>query len=485
MNKNDPSQLFASLRLELNRHWHHVQAQAEQDVLSFPPGAIDQLGYMLFSNLARGGFCTSIVSGRNTWEPRSQYFEAARAAARRGRVIERAFLLPHRYHESDVLLREHIGLDNAAGIATSVLFVGDLLATMELASFYRLDFGLWDDELVCTVVHRTAGWSSGPSEWSVSGRREDIQLAQSIIEILKTKAERIVLDESSATTLQHQRLNLEEPMVSTAPVMDFISASVCQGNHVSADDCSWYHSIWQYLRIFNMVSTPTWHTEFYRDELGALAKTGNFNRALISGTADYSMLAHLLWAYRVQKSRVIATVVDLCESPLLLCKWYAKRVDEKVTTAVSDILKFESVEPFDLIVTDAFLTRFPPEMRSQIVRKWALLLRPGGKVVTTVRIETGLGAEYAVATPDQADAFRKRAMQEAQRWQDFLPLSPEVIANRAQRYAERMISFSIKSIDEIRQLFEDQSFQIDDLRTTVVPGEMASTAYAQIVATRR
>jgi hypothetical protein len=156
-----------------------------------------------------------------------------------------------------------------------------------------------------------------------------------------------------------------------------------------------------------------------------------------------------------------------------------------VTTVVSDILKFDSVEPFDLIVTDAFLTRFPPEMRSQIVGKLGLLLRPGGKVVTTVRIETGLGAEYAVATPDQADAFRQRAMQEAQRWQDFLPLSPEVIANRAQRYAERMISFSIRSIDEIRQLFEDRSFRVDHLRTTVVPGEMASTTYAQIVATRR
>lgn len=42
---------------------------------------------------------------------------------------------------------------------------------------------------------------------------------------------------------------------------------------------------------------------------------------LISGTADYSMLAHLLQAYRNVEAAVHVTVLDRCETPLYLCRW--------------------------------------------------------------------------------------------------------------------------------------------------------------------
>ncbi len=61
-------------------------------------------------------------------------------------------------------------------------------------------------------------------------------------------------------------------MVQTAPLMDLLSSAVCGGSYVEDGDCSWYHGVWQYLRILDMVSTPTWHPRFYVPELTALAR---------------------------------------------------------------------------------------------------------------------------------------------------------------------------------------------------------------------
>jgi hypothetical protein len=139
---------------------------------------------------------------------------------------------------------------------------------------------------------------------------------------------------------------------------------------------------------------------------------------------------------------------------------------------------------FDVVVTDAFLTRFSPQYRTKITSKWHRLLRSGGKVITTVRIEPGVSGDSISATPEQADAFRRRALIEARRWQSFIGVQPEVIAQGAQRYAERMTSYSFQSEEEVERLFTDSGFRIESLQICEVPGEMSSTNYAEIIAER-
>ncbi|MHB8388899.1 MAG: class I SAM-dependent methyltransferase [Acidobacteriaceae bacterium] len=195
------------------------------------------------------------------------------------------------------------------------------------------------------------------------------------------------------------------------------------------------------------------------------------------------MLAHVLWAFKNSATTPQITVLDLCETPLFLCKWYGKTLGVRIETTASDIFTYES-RPFDIIVTDAFLTRFSSDARREVVQKWRRLLSPKGTVVTTVRVECGLSKSSIQATPDQADSFRRRALQEARRWQGFLSCPPNRIANLAQRYAERMTSYSLSSEDEVRSLFHDAGFNVKTLILTEVPGEMASTQYAEVVACR-
>lgn len=474
---SDRPSFYGLLAQQLRRHWLRVLGDEKHGVLSFPPEAIDEVAHTLFSNVSHGGFATFVVSGRHSWDPQSYYFEATRRAAERGCEIMRAFLLPHRQYLKEEVLHEHWRLDTNAGIKVQILYVGDLMSTLVLTPPFGLDFGLWDDQLVCTAVSRHGVYDKGPSEWRISSRPEDIELAQALRDELLSKA--IVLTYPSTGA---ESLDLEEPMVQTAPLMDLLSGAVCSGSYVSTEDCSWYHGVWQYLRILDLVSTPTWHPDFYIPQLKLFAQKCDNSKILISGTADYSTLAHVLWAFDKAQKRCDVTVLDLCQTPLILCQWYARRVKHRINTVKADILTFRSEDLYDAIVTDAFLTRFPKQKRSKVIECWSRLLKPGGRVVTTVRIEDSSATGKVVAHPEQVDLFRSRALKTARRWQDFLPLSPQEIAIKAQRYAERMVSNPISSADELKDEFIRHGFSLSHLKVTEVKGEMAPTTYVQVVA---
>jgi hypothetical protein len=87
----------------------------------------------------------------------------------------------------------------------------------------------------------------------------------------------------------------------------------------------------------------------------------------------------------------------------------------------------------------------------------------------------------ARATPAQADSFRHRAVREANKWVDFLSATPADIGVRAQRYAERMLSYPIESVSELEKLFTQNGFTINSLQSVDLPGEMAPTTYAELI----
>jgi hypothetical protein len=355
---------YQLLSQQLRRHWLRVLSDDQHGVLAFPPDAIDEVAHTLFSGIKQGGFATFVVSGRQSWDPQNYYFEAARRAAQRGAKVTRAFLLPHKQYLKDDALHAHWSLDTNAGIQVKLLYVGDLLPTLVFTPPFGLDFGLWDDELVCTSMSGQDGSQKTPTEWRISSRPEDIELARSLRDELLSKA--LVLPPPGAET---EGLDLEEPMVQTAPLMDLLANAVCAGSYIATEDCSWYHCVWQYLRIFDLVSTPTWHPDLYIPQLRLLGQERDNPSILISGTADYSTLAHILWAFDSLDKPCNVTVLDICETPLILCQWYARRVGHRVSTAQSDILTFGPAESYDAIITDAFLTRFPKNERSKPVFK--------------------------------------------------------------------------------------------------------------------
>ena len=241
------------------------------------------------------------------------------------------------------------------------------------------------------------------------------------------------------------------------------------------------------MRALGLVTTPHTHREFYARTLAELIGHGH-RRVLISGSADINMLEQVYAAFDVAGAAPGITFVDRCPTPVALAEWYATRTKRAVTATASDILDYED-EPFDLICTHSFMGYFTDEGRKALARKWASLLRPGGKVVTINRIRPGASGVVCF-TPKQARLFALRAQEAA----SAQGLDAPAIFKAAARYAERFRIRPVGSLANLRAVFEENGFAIDHIASDPDDGqrflpETAPTTpdgahYVRIIATR-
>ena len=276
-------------------------------------------------------------------------------------------------------------------------------------------------------------------------------------------------------------LDLEEPIEESADLIFNKAKELC-GHGVMAEDCTWYHSVWQYLRLMNLVSTPAWHDVFYQKELGSVFASKKRAHVLVSGTADYSMLAYVLYAAKTNKCQVDVDVLDTCKTPLFACEWFAAREGENINTINEDILKFNCNDSYDVICTDAFLTRFDKKTAQAVVDKWYMLLKKGGTIITTVRIYEKAGNISKSELEQSACEFADKARERSSKLQDHIQFSANKIADMAYTYAINMTSNNIGNKDCILSLFD--KFEISYYVNNVL-GEFKRTKYLEIVATKK
>ncbi len=287
---------------------------------------------------------------------------------------------------------------------------------------------------------------------------------------------------------------VQEPVEESAALARRKAAEFCDPGDSAEPGCALFHGLWQYFRIFGLASTPARNIGFFMGTLESLGRDGGFPRMLISGAADYSMPAHVLQAYRNVEAPLQLTVVDCCETPLHLCRWYAERMSETMDTCANDILDFAPQEPFDATCSHSFLARFSPQQRKTLMSAWHRILRPGGKVITNARLNPSAPPDGSGFSPDQVTAFRDRFYREAVKHRDALGIDPDEMAEQARQYAERWITHSVRTSQEIADLFEDGGFQLDRLDIVEVAGRPDAgkvgpstdqkATYAEIVATR-
>jgi hypothetical protein len=180
----------------------------------------------------------------------------------------------------------------------------------------------------------------------------------------------------------------------------------------------------------------------------------------VSATADYSMLAHLKCAYDTEHRPLDVTVLDRCETPLLLNRWYADRYGVRLTTQCSDALSYDGNNPYDLICTHSFFGRVDPDSRRRLIGRWHRLLRSGGVVVTTQRVHPGGRNRSRDDTEAEADDLRRRVMAAA-RGHPELGLDPDELGQAAYDDAIRRVRYVIRAVSEITDLFTAEGFHIE------------------------
>ncbi len=473
--------LFRELQ-KLQAELHQSDTQStERGVIKFPPEIHQEGSRRIFQNLKTGGFATFVVPGREGWNPNSAYFKEARSAVSNKNIdITRLLILPHLHYMREQTLYDHWDLDRQAGITVEFSVLGkEILDLLELFSLTKgtLDFGIWDNQIVSWYVSPTNIEEETP-QWIISNRDVDIELGKKIRNLLMSQ------DLINSTPRQAQaKFALTEPLLQSAPMSDMFADFLCEGSHIDDENCIWYHKAWQYLRILDLVSTPSWHSEFYLGNMIRSVDSNKKQRILISGTADYSTLAYVLEAFRKKTRSLEIVVLDLCQTPLHLCKWYAAKENFEIQTVHENLLNYKPREGFDFIVADAFLTRFDDEMKRAIVDKWNDLLNPEGRVVTTIRTLDNRGNGPIKASISEYESFAETAYNLSVIWRDFVQKKPEYIKDLALNYAKRIDSWSLDR-PSVLTLFKEAGFRIERSDSNAVKGEMKSTIYLEIIAVK-
>lgn len=448
-------------RRVLERHRPMADAKSEH-LVTLPVGAYQELCQALAAAVeSELQQITSISS--DGMDPHSFEFEFWREVARTGVPIQRVYVVPHLGFAREPLA-EALRVDSEFGVQSYIAPLSKLPQDISVGA-------LWNTTIVdqAFVAFRMDPGREN-ARITATVRPQDLRTAQNVWTALM----------AAKSDVPAGVLDLEEPLALSADLLAEVADVLCTGDHVDHSNCSWYHGVWQHLRLLDLVSTPSWHHEFYLSTLTDAFARGA-SRVLISGTADYSMLAYVLHAASMANKEPAVTVLDRCPTPLFAARWYSRKLGCSIETVQADLFDWvANSAAFDLICTDAFLTRFERDTALTVLEKWRSLLSPSGSVVTTVRVHSM--TDVLRSDQEALETFRERTEHRISRWAPFLRTPPRTIIDRAIRYASTMNSNPLGMDPEIRAMFESVGLDVFSAELSQVPGELFSTVYLRCCA---
>ena len=223
-----------------------------------------------------------------------------------------------------------------------------------------------------------------------------------------------------------------------------------------ASSCDWYHGTWKYLRLLDLVSTPSWHAPFIRRSIAEVGAGRGDLRVLISGCADYAMYA-LVHSQLADSAEV--TAIDLCPTPLVSTAEYAEHIE----AAAPELLVGDAIDHlrpgfYDIIVSDSFLPRFSTDELRKLLAAWRMSLSPEGIAPTTVRLPRTKRDPRSEQT-GRLDRWIQTANDARPWWSDLSDLPFEELIRRISVFVENQERNTALSLSRLHTLFVEAGFQ--------------------------
>jgi SAM-dependent methyltransferase len=199
------------------------------------------------------------------------------------------------------------------------------------------------------------------------------------------------------------------------------------------ESCRDLHALWPYIRL----SRSSTGLESEGSELEVTLREligGGLRRILIAGSADTGLLALVARAGADRGAEI--TVLDICESPLELCRRLASQWSMQIETRRRDLLELDDRREFDLVLVHGTLHFLSADGRLCALTHIQRALRPKGRLVlmfntskpSTVDIDDNFHIGYAetvlselkrlrIALPDNETTIRERLAAHSRRRQ--------------------------------------------------------------------
>jgi SAM-dependent methyltransferase len=258
----------------------------------------------------------------------------------------------------------------------------------------------------------------------------------------------------------------ERLLLESLPLARHWAQTLCAHVDDSGVSCEPFHEIWQILRFLGLNTTATEHRDFYVEAMAPAIRAGA-QRVLITGSADYAMLEVVLTAFAAAGARPEITVMDVCETPLRICQWYADRMGVSIRTRCSDVLGYADETSYDLVCTHSFLGLFDPAHRQQLASRWYALLAPGGKVLSVNRVRPGAPGRVGF-TADQAGDFVEQVCRLMERSALASSFDLRELADLANRYIRHRVVYPVRDEEEISELLSAAGFHVDYMHTELL-----------------
>ena len=244
--------------------------------------------------------------------------------------------------------------------------------------------------------------------------------------------------------------DLDEDLGALAPEAYELSDRLC-------GDCRNFHCLWPYLRLAG-ASGGDVGEPLIVSKLRQLLSKGNSN-TLIAGCADTGLLAVVA---RAANRTTRISLLERCQTPLELCRRFARRWSLSIETIHCDLREFTAQSCYDVVFAHALLQFIPAESRIDVVSRIQRSLRPNGKLLIAFRtsspIKGALLSEYR-------NGYRRDIVQQLRALNVKLPEPHGEFYRRLDRYSEerQKREGAHQSREEVEVLLRAGGFEIESI----------------------
>jgi len=241
-----------------------------------------------------------------------------------------------------------------------------------------------------------------------------------------------------------------EPLTEIAAEAYQLSGRLC-------GQCGDLHALWPYIRLTRASTGVEAQHSALHNELDKLFARG-LRDVLIAGCQDTGLLA--LVARAAIDRHVNITILDICETPLELCRTVAKQWSLPIATIRRDLAALDVEAAFDIVLVHGTLNFISPDRRLVALKCVHDALKPNGRLLlffNTGRTSMADQRQYA------ATDYGAWVLSELKRLNVRLPDSEPTLRRRLNAHDGRrhLREAAFAQPDEVGLLLERAGFTIE------------------------